>query len=324
MPLMKEKRLRLGDIEIAIATDANRAERIQKSAPYLVFAKAARTLLSSRNHSSSPYPARPRGLDSPNGDPAMSALRDRVADTSWYHTIDLGGGLVTRGMVDPRGIVSSSGLPKDLAGKRVIDVGTCDGFWAFELERRGAKEVVAIDLDSFADYDVPRSKREQIIEGGGDSLADVGLQPVGEGFKLARDVLGSQVKREVVNVYDLSPENVGLFDVSFVGYLLVHLRDPQTALENIFSITRDYVVVVEPIARDLEDLDRPLSKFVGTSYLGMWWEHNSKAWKLMMRTAGFDPIEEVSRSELDFQLGPSHSVRLRTIALRGHVPRTLR
>lgn len=317
MPLMKEKKFRIGGLELALAAKADRADRIQNSTPYRLAKKAAR-MLRSGNHGPAPYP--PRGPIALNGDTDLEALRERVRSTSWYHTIDLGGGLVTDGMVDPRPVVSISGLPEDLSGKRVIDVGTCDGFWAFELERRGAEEVVAIDLDSFDDYDVPRQKRDQIVTRGDNSLADIGLQPVGEGFRLAKEVLGSKVQRQAVNVYDLSPENVGMFDVSFVGYLLVHLRDPQTALENIFSITKDYVVLVEPIAQDLEDFDRPLSNYVGTSYLGMWWEHNSRAWKQLMKTAGFHPIEEVSRSELDFKMGAYESVRLRTIALKGHVP----
>jgi tRNA (mo5U34)-methyltransferase len=204
----------------------------------------------------------------------------------------------------------------------VLDVGTCDGFWAFEMERRGAAEVVATDLDSLADYDVPRQKRDLIVDRGEETLAEVGLQPVGSGFKLAHELLGSKVKREIVNVYELSPEKVGTFDIVFVGYLLVHLRDPQTALENIFSVARDKVVVVEPVARDLEGLDRPVSSYVGTSYLGIWWEHNTRSWELMMHTAGFERIEEAARAELDFKLGPGQDVTMSTVALRGRVPRT--
>ena len=33
-----------------------------------------------------------------------------------------------------------------MSGMRALEVGTWDGFWAFEMERRGA-EVVALDLD---------------------------------------------------------------------------------------------------------------------------------------------------------------------------------
>ena len=38
---------------------------------------------------------------------------------------------------------------------------------------------------------------------------------LGEGFRAARDLLGSQVKDVRLSVYDLSPETVGTFDIEF-------------------------------------------------------------------------------------------------------------
>ncbi len=61
----------------------------------------------------------------------------------WYHTIDLGNGLTTRGIFDHRSVVHCYGLPESLEGKTCLDVGTGDGFFAFEMERRGAARVVA-------------------------------------------------------------------------------------------------------------------------------------------------------------------------------------
>ena len=64
----------------------------------------------------------------------------------WYHTIELGDGVVTEGIFDHRPVVDRYMIPADLCGMRCLDVGTMDGFWAFEMERRGAAEVVAADL----------------------------------------------------------------------------------------------------------------------------------------------------------------------------------
>jgi tRNA (mo5U34)-methyltransferase len=89
------------------------------------------------------------------GSPAMPALADRVAELSWYHTIDLPGGIVTPGQFDTRGAVAHVPLPASLEGARCLDVGTWDGFWAFEMERRGAASVTAIDLDDAARWDWP-------------------------------------------------------------------------------------------------------------------------------------------------------------------------
>src|SRR6266540_1871728 len=72
------------------------------------------------------------------------ALRARVREYDWYHSIELAPGLVTEGTFDHRPYVDRYGLPGDLSGRRALDVGTFDGFWAFELERRGAR-VDALD-----------------------------------------------------------------------------------------------------------------------------------------------------------------------------------
>jgi hypothetical protein len=89
----------------------------------------------------------------------MSA--DRLAealDQPWYHTIELAPGAVTSGVVDQRPAANRV-LPATLAGLRCLDVGTFDGFWAFEMERRGAAEVVASDVASFDALDWSRPAR---------------------------------------------------------------------------------------------------------------------------------------------------------------------
>ena len=78
---------------------------------------------------------------------------ERIAEHRWWHTIEVAPGIVTPGGWDLR--PTSAQLPwPDVSGKRCLDVGTMDGFWAFELERRGAAEVVATDIGP-AHSDVP-------------------------------------------------------------------------------------------------------------------------------------------------------------------------
>ncbi len=65
----------------------------------------------------------------------------------WWHSIDLGNGIVTPGIKTPA--IHQQELASwrlmDLHGKTVLDVGAWDGYYAFEAERRGAKRVVAVD-----------------------------------------------------------------------------------------------------------------------------------------------------------------------------------
>src|SRR5581483_2882782 len=148
-----------------------------------------------------------------------------TAHPQWYHTLDLGPGLQTPGWFDLRGVVDAAGMPASLAGKRCLDVATFDGFWAFEMEKRGAASVVGIDLIDPHLWDWPVSRPADAVEG---IAARKGL---GDGFLLAKEPLDSKVERRAMSVYDLNPSEVGMFDFVYVGSLLLHLRDPVRALE---------------------------------------------------------------------------------------------
>src|SRR5436190_2238578 len=112
---------------------------------------------------------------------------------AWYHTIELAPGVVTPGYFDLRPIVDDLPWP-DVRGKRCLDVGTFDGFLAFELERRGAAEVVALDLDDYLQLDWPADYR---FTGPDDPRYQKFLQlsgpERGAGFRLAAEALGSSV-----------------------------------------------------------------------------------------------------------------------------------
>src|ERR1700731_1304294 len=97
-------------------------------------------------------------------------------------------------MFDLRAHVRRYGLPERMDGLRALDVGTWDGFWAFEMERRGA-QVVALDLDHELDLDWPPRRRME-------ARSSVRR---GDGFRLAREVLGSNVERVERSIYDALP-----------------------------------------------------------------------------------------------------------------------
>ena len=154
-------------------------------------------------------------------------LRREVDGITWYQSMELPGGIVTPGDYDMADALKRIPFPASLAGKRCLDVGTRDGFWAFEMERRGAEEVVAIDLTSQAQVDFPEPRPtfpDHII---------AALDERNASFDLAHRALGSKVEWRAVSVYDLDPEEVGHFDFAFIGTLLLHLRNPVDALSAI-------------------------------------------------------------------------------------------
>jgi len=128
----------------------------------------------------------------------------------WWHEIKVAPGIVTPGDDSNRmklPILDALGLPRDLRGKRALDIGTSDGYFAFELEKRGAA-VTAIDF-------VPETY---------------------SGFATARRILDSQVEYRMDNVYNLAAESYGTFDVVLFLGVLYHLRKPLAALDAIRSV----------------------------------------------------------------------------------------
>jgi tRNA (mo5U34)-methyltransferase len=210
-----------------------------------------------------------------------STLADDVARFGWYHTLDLGGGVVTKGMFDHRPVLHRYLVPGDLSGQRCLDVATMDGFWAFEMERRGAVEVVALDLENPEQLDWPASLREATVK-----TLDIekGLR-----FDLAKRALDSRVQRELRSVYDLDTD-MGLFDFVFCGDLLVHLKDPITAVENIRKVCRGSATIVNPTTRYRFSRRRPVAQLDGIDYF-QWWALSDEALVRMMYAAGFSRVE---------------------------------
>ena len=112
-------------------------------------------------------------------------LLAQVPSLRWYHTIDLGGGVVTKGVDDTPLRLSRLQFPRDFSGKSVLDIGAWDGFYSFEAERRGASRVVATDHYAWHGTGWGTGKGKA-------------------GFDLARAVLGSRVEDVDVDVMSLA------------------------------------------------------------------------------------------------------------------------
>ena len=217
-------------------------------------------------------------------------LERLIAEHSWYHTIEVGPGVFTPGWFDTRAAVEVVGLPADLTGKRCLDVGTFDGFWAFEMERRGASEVVAIDVLDPKQWDWPWGPDPEVVA----TIAE--RQAGGKGFELAAAALGSRVDRRNLSVYDLDPSEVGEFDFVYVGSILVHLRDPVRAFERVRSVARGELRFVDAIDLELSLLlpKRPVAGFDGKGR-PWWWKPNTAGFARIVESAGFEVFDGPTR-----------------------------
>lgn len=142
----------------------------------------------------------------------------------WFHCIDLGDGIRTKTQSaigepvehpDPTWRKVQACLPDNLTGKRVLDVGCNAGFYSIEMKRRGAARVVGVD-----------SQRDLIRQA-----------------QFVRRVLGVDVEYERLSVYDLDPIQMGQFDITLALGLIYHCKHPVLALEKLFAITRELLVI---------------------------------------------------------------------------------
>jgi len=214
------------------------------------------------------------------------SIRERVAEIpEWYHTLELAPGVVTPGWFDLRDLPRRVPMPASTAGKRCLDIGTFDGFWAFELERRGADEVMAIDVLDPEKWDWPVGSEASVIEAVGRRKA------AGRGFEVAREALGSKVERLEMSVYDLDPAVVGTFDFVYVGSLLLHLRDPVRAVERVATVCRGDALFVDAVDLPLSRLfpRRPIATLdaVGRPW---WWKPNLAGVARIVNVGGFDIV----------------------------------
>jgi tRNA (mo5U34)-methyltransferase len=208
-------------------------------------------------------------------------LRARVAAIDWYHTMELAPGVVTPGWLDHRSVLGRIPLPASLHEKRCLDVGTFNGFWAFEMERRGG-EVIAVDvLDPHA-WDWPVGSDETTVAALAERMAS------GDGFEIARTALGSLVERLDRSVYDLD-RDLGGFDLVYLGSLLVHLRDPVHALERIRRVCDGTLIVVDGIdlPTSLRSPRLPLARLDGQGR-PWWWYPNAAGLGRMVEAGGFE------------------------------------
>ena len=196
-------------------------------------------------------------------------IQREVAKIKWFHRIDLGNGVVTPGADATQQKLAMIGFPESLTGKSVLDIGAWDGFFSFEAERRGAKRVLA--TDSF------------VWEGKGwGSKA---------GFEFARRVRGSKVEDRHIDVMELAPEKIGVFDVVLCLGVLYHMRHPLLCLEKLASVTAPGGMVILETHVEMLQIKRPVMAFYPGEELNLdpsnWCGPNPACVIAMLKAAGF-------------------------------------
>ncbi|HVW84743.1 MAG TPA: DUF1698 domain-containing protein, partial [Bryobacteraceae bacterium] len=197
----------------------------------------------------------------------VQQLAKSVHERFRYHSIELPDGSVLPGLQSVEHLrwrLSLFGLPEDLRGKRVLDIGAWDGWFSFECERRGA-EVVAVDcveLDTFLE---------------------------------AKQLIGSKVEYLALDVNELSAAKLGRFDIVLFLGVLYHLRHPLMGLEKVVELSSDMALIESFVIPSESRAVPAVMEFYERTELGgqidNWCGPSPECLVAMCRSAGFAQIE---------------------------------
>lgn len=192
-----------------------------------------------------------------------------INSRAWYQRFEILPGVFTNGKINVNAerFLEHCGIPEDLTGLRCLDIGTWEGPYAFELERRGAS-VMGIDVQD----------------------------PDGNGFNTAKKIRESEVEFRQMDIYDLDPATVGTFDIVLFFGVFYHLKHPVVGFERVYNVLKpggtmafegailDNADVIDPtfgpIVKNLKKvMDQPLMYYIADSY-----RNDPTNWNLPTRT----------------------------------------
>jgi tRNA (mo5U34)-methyltransferase len=230
----------------------------------------------------------------------------------WYHTIDLGQGVITPGSFDYRENIRFYQFPERMDGLRVLDVGSATGFFAFELERRGAR-VTSVEIPSFFQWDrFPGESSLGILDKIRALLAFHSTQSQSQidaffsshspaqiyhflldgPFHFCHRFLQSGVQRVYSSVYELGselPSNQG-YDYVLASDVLLHLIDPLGALAVLARLCSGTLVLAQSLAAD----GPPAMHYVGGASprqdAAEWWRPNFAWFEQVLRKLDFNQV----------------------------------
>jgi tRNA (mo5U34)-methyltransferase len=221
-------------------------------------------------------------------DHLSSSTKDTIeyqvkAEPYWFQNIEVLPRLYSAGWSNPATEkLPYFGLPDDLTGMRVLDIGCAEGFFSFEAEKRGAREVIGIDSfpDSIRRFNIVRAARQ------------------------------SNATAFLMNVYDLEPKRLGTFDLVLFYGVFYHLKHPQHALERIRSICTGELLFQTHIYEEPAIKDTPWARYFPHGMMSganqelfdptVFWLFNSQCCLAMLDHVGFTDLKIISNDPQPF------------------------
>ena len=181
----------------------------------------------------------------------------------WYHTFEIFPGVVTPGVYEPSGMLAQLGLPNDLRGQRILEIGPADGYFTKQLAMRGG-QVTAYDYAAKDHY----------------------------GFAVMEELHGTPFEFVQGTIYEIDRFNFAPFDIVLCMGVLYHLPDMIRAVHLLRKICKTQLIVETVVGLDLGD--EPTARYFPAASFNNdftnFWAPNMACVQAMLTDVGFEVV----------------------------------
>lgn len=221
-----------------------------------------------------------------------------IKECFFYHTIDLPGYGTIEGNWDLRKRVDEYLGNVDFKGKRVLEVGTANGFLTFEMEKKGAG-VISHDLSKDYKWDIvpfAKSDYRSTLERFKEST-----EKLNNAYWFCHRLMNSRAKVVYSDIYNL-PDKIGQVDIITFAAILLHLRDPFLALQRGLRFAREKVIIVEPLRAQPVEFNESYMRFLPDPQTLLpgetWWDLRPELIVRMIGVLGFEDTKVIYHSQI--------------------------
>ena len=248
---------------------------------------------------------------------AAPRLVTSLDECLFYHTMDVPGCGVVEGYWDIRGNESQYLGGAEFEGKRVLEIGPASGQLSFFMERAGAD---VVSLEAAEDYawefywDLQNSAPRDL----GGSVADHRsmMRKLSNSYWFCHRAFSSKARVHYGSAYAVPPR-LGEFDISVLGCVLQHNKNPLHIIENCARVTGETMIVVEAFRE--RPLSLPAAEFLPSDYSRgwhTWWGFTPAFFVNVLHSMGFTH----SRVSFHTQKGFGEPAELFTVVASRNAP----
>ena len=238
----------------------------------------------------------------------FESIKNIFDNGTWYHSVQFNK-TKSKGTFDYTDTVKDLKLPR-LDNLSVLDVGCSDGYFAkYFLENLGANYVLGVDFNKYdgsiafdvlntyeKEYETKYKEHDdfEILKKDYEKLELFNSNK----FLLLKKIFNLNMDYEFGSIYDL--KSLPNFDVTFCGSLLEHLRDPITAIEQLYFKTDKFSII--DISNSFNSgifKKKSYLKYVGSG--GNFFHYSERGVKEIMENVGFKKVTKLSSYKIKIE-----------------------